>query len=70
MKYRIVTFICFTEHSILSYLVIVQKNIKGGNALNCMVILLFSDTIFKRKIENSIVSSNMPYLLSSFGGPI
>jgi len=29
----------FTEQDILSNLFIVQKNIKGGNASNCMVVL-------------------------------
>jgi len=38
----------FTEQNILSNLFIVQKNIKGSNASNCMVALLFSDTIYKR----------------------
>jgi len=38
----------FTEQNILSNLFIVQKNIKGGDASNCMVVLLFSDTISKR----------------------
>jgi len=31
----------FTEQNILSNLFIVQKNIKGSNASNCMVALLF-----------------------------
>jgi len=37
----------FTEQNILSNLFIVQKNVKGGNSSNCMV-LIFSDTISKR----------------------
>ena len=43
----IVTLICFTEQNIRSNLFIIQKNIKGGNTSNYMV-LLFSDTISKR----------------------
>jgi len=39
MKKRIVTFICFTEQNKLNNLFIVQKNIKGGNASTCMVVL-------------------------------
>jgi len=38
----------FLLNKTLSNLFIVQKNIKGGNASNCMVALLFSDTISKR----------------------
>ena len=49
MKHCIVIFICFTEQSILSNWFIVQKNVKGGNASNCMVVLLFSDTTSKGK---------------------
>jgi len=37
----------FTEQNILSNLFTVQKNIKGSNASNCIV-LLFSDNIYKR----------------------
>jgi len=38
----------FTEQNTLSNLLTVQKNIKGGNASNCVVVLLFSDIISKR----------------------
>jgi len=38
-----------TEQNILTNLFIIQKNIKVCNASNYIVVLLFSDTISKRK---------------------
>jgi len=57
----------FTERNILRNLFIVQKNIKGGNASNCTIILLFSDTISRRN-NRQLLSPNMTLVLSSFGG--
>jgi len=37
-----------TEQNILSNLFMIQKNMKGNIASNCMVVLPFSDIIYKR----------------------
>jgi len=45
----------FTEQDILTNLFIVQKNIEGSNASNCMVVQYFFQILFLReKIDNSI----------------